>query len=53
MDLGGVLSHGAIIAREYGLPAVVNVGHASKIIHTGQLLRVDGDRGTVTILDET
>jgi len=53
MDMGGVLSHGAIIAREYGLPAVVNVGPASRIIRTGQTLRVDGDRGTVTILDET
>ena len=53
MDMGGVLSHGAIIAREYGLPAVVNVGPASKIIQTGQAIRVDGDRGTVTILDET
>jgi phosphohistidine swiveling domain-containing protein len=51
MDMGGVLSHGAIIAREYGLPAVVNVGPASKIIQTGQTIRVDGDRGTVTILD--
>ncbi|MCL5281430.1 MAG: PEP-utilizing enzyme [Planctomycetes bacterium] len=52
MDMGGVLSHGAIIAREYGLPAVVNVGPASRIIQTGQTIRVDGDRGTVTILDE-
>jgi pyruvate,water dikinase len=52
MDMGGILSHGAIIAREYGIPAVVNVGPASKIIRTGQLLRVDGDRGTVTILDD-
>ena len=52
MDMGGVLSHGAIIAREYGIPAVVNVGPASRIIRTGQILRVDGDRGTVTILDE-
>ena len=52
MDQGGVLSHGAIIAREYGIPAVVNVGPASKIIRTGQLLRVDADRGTVTILDQ-
>jgi pyruvate,water dikinase len=50
-DMGGVLSHGAIIAREYGLPAVVNVGPASRIIQTGQTIRVDGDRGTVTILD--
>ncbi len=52
MDMGGVLSHGAIIAREYGLPAVVNVGPASQIIRTGQTIRVDGDRGTVTILEE-
>jgi pyruvate,water dikinase len=52
MDMGGVLSHGAIIAREYGLPAVVNVGPASRIIRTGQTLRVDGDRGTVTILTD-
>jgi pyruvate,water dikinase len=51
MDLGGILSHGSIIAREYGIPAVANVGHASKIIKTGQMLRVDGDRGIVTILD--
>jgi pyruvate,water dikinase len=53
MDMGGVLSHGAIIAREYGLPAVVNVGPASKIIQTGQTIRVDGDHGSVTILDGT
>jgi phosphohistidine swiveling domain-containing protein len=52
MDMGGVLSHGAIIAREYGIPAVVNVGPASKIIQTGQTIRVDADRGVVTILDE-
>ncbi|UCD49180.1 MAG: hypothetical protein JSW27_16805 [Phycisphaerales bacterium] len=50
MDMGGVLSHGAIIAREYGIPAVVNVGPATRIIHTGQEIRVDADRGTVTIL---
>ena len=50
MDMGGVLSHGSIIAREYGIPAVVNVGPASKIIQTGQLLRVDGDRGIAPIL---
>jgi pyruvate,water dikinase len=50
MDMGGVLSHGAIIAREYGIPAVVNVGPASRIIKTGQQIRVDGDRGTVTVL---
>jgi pyruvate,water dikinase len=53
MDMGGVLSHGAIIAREYGVPAVVNVGAASRIIRTGQTICVDGDHGTVTILDES
>jgi phosphohistidine swiveling domain-containing protein len=51
MDLGGILSHGAIIAREYGIPAVVNVGPASKLIRTGQTICVDADHGTVTILD--
>jgi phosphoenolpyruvate-protein kinase (PTS system EI component) len=52
IDQGGVLSHGSIIAREYGIPCVVNVGPASASIATGQMLRVDGDRGTVTILAE-
>jgi len=50
MDMGGILSHGAIIAREYGIPAVVNVGPASRIIKAGQEICVDGDRGIVTIL---
>ena len=51
MDMGGMLSHGAIVAREYGVPAVVNVGPATKTIRTGQMLRVDGSRGTVTLLE--
>jgi len=50
MDQGGILSHGAVIAREYGIPAVVNVGSATKIIKTGQTIQVDGDRGIVRIL---
>ncbi|MEE1757804.1 PEP-utilizing enzyme [Streptomyces sp. SP18BB07] len=50
-DIGGTMSHAAIVAREYGLPAVVGTGHATKRITTGQRLRVDGDRGIVTILD--
>ena len=49
-EQGGLLSHGSIIAREYGIPAVVNVPAATKIIRTGQRLRVDGNRGIVTIL---
>ena len=49
-DQGGLLSHGSIVAREYGIPAVVNVPAATRIIRTGQRLRVDGNRGIVTIL---
>ncbi|MGV8122758.1 MAG: PEP/pyruvate-binding domain-containing protein [Candidatus Xenobiia bacterium LiM19] len=50
MDMGGMLSHGCIIAREYGIPTVVNVGPATKIIRTGQLIEVDGNTGTVRII---
>jgi pyruvate,water dikinase len=49
-DIGGTMSHAAIVAREYGMPAVVGTGHASKLIKTGQIVRVDGDRGVVTVL---
>lgn len=49
-DIGGTMSHAAIVAREYGLPAVVGTGQATKRITTGQRVRVDGDRGIVTIL---
>ena len=49
-DIGGTMSHAAIVAREYGLPAVVGTGQATKRITTGQRLRVDGNRGIVTIL---
>ncbi len=52
MDQGGLLSHGSIIAREYGIPAVVNVGPATRIIKTGQILHVDADHGVVTLMDE-
>ena len=50
MDMGGMLSHGSIIAREYGIPAVVNVGPATRLIRTGQLIEVDGEKGEVRIL---
>jgi pyruvate,water dikinase len=50
-DIGGVMSHAAIVAREYGLPAVVGAAGATKRIKTGDRLRVDGSAGTVTILD--
>ncbi|HEY6277798.1 MAG TPA: PEP-utilizing enzyme [Streptosporangiaceae bacterium] len=50
-DIGGTMSHAAIVAREYGMPAVVGTGQATKRIRTGDRVRVDGDRGVVTILD--
>ena len=49
-DIGGTMSHAAIVAREYGMPAVVGTGQATHRIKTGQRLRVDGDNGIVTIL---
>ena len=52
MDQGGLLSHGSIVAREYGIPAVVNVGPATKLIKTGQMIQVDGNNGRVRILNE-
>ncbi|MHC4559400.1 MAG: PEP/pyruvate-binding domain-containing protein, partial [Planctomycetota bacterium] len=50
MDEGGTISHGSIVAREYGIPAVVNVGAGTKIIKTGQTIQVDGNNGVVKIL---
>jgi len=50
-DIGGTMSHAAIVAREYGMPAVVGTGVATRRIRTGQRIRVDGDRGIVTLLD--
>jgi len=52
MDLGGQLTHGSIVAREYGIPAVANVGSATRRIKTGQMIRVDGNCGVVTIIAE-
>jgi pyruvate,water dikinase len=50
-DIGGVMSHAAIVCREYALPAVVGTGRATSQIKTGQRIRVDGSAGTVSILD--
>jgi pyruvate, water dikinase len=49
-DIGGSMSHAAIVAREYGLPAVVGTGTATQKIKDGQRIRVDGGRGVVTLL---
>jgi len=51
-DIGGTMSHMAIVAREYGMPAVVGTGQATQRIRSGQRIRVDGGRGLVTLLDE-
>lgn len=50
-DIGGMMSHAAIVCREYALPAVTGTGNATTTITDGQLLRVDGDTGKVTVLD--
>jgi pyruvate,water dikinase len=48
-DIGGPLSHGSIVSREYGIPAVMGTAAATRIIQSGQLITVDGDAGTVTV----
>jgi pyruvate,water dikinase len=50
METGGVLSHGAIVAREFGLPAVAGLADVQRRLKSGQRLRVDGGTGTVTVL---
>lgn len=50
-DIGGMMSHAAIVCREYGLPAVTGTGKGSSSIQTGMRLRVDGNTGTVSVLD--
>jgi len=52
MEVGGQLTHGTVVAREYGIPAVVGIEDATKKIKTGQKIRVDGNSGYVIILEE-
>jgi rifampicin phosphotransferase len=49
-EVGGLMTHGAVIAREYGLPAVVGVQQATQLIRDGQRIRVHGTEGYVEIL---
>jgi phosphohistidine swiveling domain-containing protein len=51
MEVGGYVSHGAIVAREYGIPAVVNIPGVLTRVRDGQVLQVDGDVGRVTLID--
>ena len=50
-DVGGSLSHAAVVAREFGVPAVVGCGVALATLRDGELVEVDGDHGTVRKLD--
>jgi pyruvate,water dikinase len=52
-EVGGLMTHGAVIAREYGLPAVVGVEHATHLIQDGQRIRVNGTDGYIEILPAT
>ncbi|MBN1429178.1 MAG: pyruvate, phosphate dikinase [Anaerolineae bacterium] len=51
METGGPISHGAIVAREYGIPAVAGVSEATTRLHTGQRLRVNGETGEIACLE--
>lgn len=50
MEVGGMMTHGAVVAREYGIPAVVGVDRATERLKTGQRIRVDGASGQIVML---
>jgi pyruvate,water dikinase len=52
MERGGMLSHGAIIAREFGIPSIVGVANATRLIPSGARVCLDGDRGTVRLVED-
>jgi pyruvate,water dikinase len=52
-EIGSPVSHAAIVAREYGVPAVVAVPNATSALRDGQVVQVDGTRGVVTLLEQT
>jgi phosphoenolpyruvate synthase/pyruvate phosphate dikinase len=52
-EVGGLMTHGAVIAREYGLPAVVGVEHATRLIRDGQRIRVHGTDGYIEIMERS
>ncbi|MEE9238141.1 MAG: PEP-utilizing enzyme, partial [Thermodesulfobacteriota bacterium] len=51
-DMGGILGHGSIVAREYGIPAVVGTGNITQRVKHGQKITVDGDAGSVALLQD-
>ncbi len=50
MEVGGIMNHGSVVAREYGIPAVVGVRDATTTLQTGQTVRIDGNRGVIEVL---
>jgi rifampicin phosphotransferase len=53
MEVGGMMTHGSVVAREYGIPAIVGVQRATERLKTGQMVRVDGTTGRIVILGQT
>jgi pyruvate,water dikinase len=53
METGGMMTHGAVVAREYGIPAVVGVDQATARLHDGQRIGVNGSTGWVSFLDKS
>ncbi len=52
MEVGGMMTHGAVVAREYGIPAVVGVNQATRRLKTGQRIRVNGSTGWIDLLED-
>lgn len=53
MEVGGMMTHGAVVAREYGIPAVVGVDQATQRLRTGQRIRLDGSTGLIYLIEES
>lgn len=51
-EVGGMMTHGSVVAREYGIPAVVGVDAATTRLVTGQRIRVNGSVGTIELLED-
>jgi len=49
LETGGILAHGTVLSREYGLPAVTSVSNATRLIGDGALIEIDGSRGTISL----
>ena len=51
MEVGGMMTHGSVVAREYGIPAVAGVDRATERLQPGQRVRVDGNSGRIRLID--